>query len=96
MSNFVLSSNIIEVDSFRYYDESKESVTGYPHERPGWILAEDIFFVLEFLLVWSAPRWLLPTWLTFFLQPWLLQRFFSTFLPWRLVAFKCYIQSLLF
>ena len=45
MSNFVLSSDLIEVDFFGYYDESKESVTGYPQKRPGWILAEDVFFV---------------------------------------------------
>jgi len=33
------------VDSFGYYNESKKSVTGYPQERPGWILAEDVFFL---------------------------------------------------
>ena len=45
MLNFVHSSDLIEVYSFGYYDESKKSVTGYPQERPDWILAKDIFFV---------------------------------------------------
>jgi len=45
MSNLVLSADLIEVDSFGYYDESKESVTNCSQERPGWILAEDVFFV---------------------------------------------------
>jgi len=57
MSNFVLYSDLIEVDFFGYYNESKGSVTGYSQERPGLILAEDVFFVvLECLLVWSAPH----------------------------------------
>jgi len=45
MLNFVLYLNLIEVDSFGYYDEFKESVTGYPQERLGWNLTEDVFFV---------------------------------------------------
>jgi len=47
MSNFALYSDLIEVDYFGYYDKSKESDTGYPQERPGWILTEDVFFIVR-------------------------------------------------
>ena len=49
-------ADLIEVDSFGYYDESKESATGYPQKRPSWILQKIYYLLLEYFLVWSAPH----------------------------------------